>query len=288
MAIQFAEDTAPKPKKRGLQDLAEGQGNLYAFDPRKLCVEPGWNSRTTSFDPTDEEDIALARSIAEVGVKQPLTAFLRDGQAYITDGHRRLAATLHAMDVLGAEILTVPVQSETKHASDADRVLSQLVRNQGKPLAPIEKANVYAKLIGFGWSEGEIAKKVGASRNYVSDLLKLRAGPQAVVEMVKAGEVSAGLALDTIKAARGNGAAAAETLATGLAKAKAAGKSKLTAKHVERKVPDLSKHPAYAAGLRRAVALASEFLDGQDAEGEAGEVYIARKIVDALEAEIGG
>ena len=251
--IRVEDVTEAKTKKRGLRDNAEEVASLYLYDPRKLHVQEGWNSRTVTFSPEDEDDIALARSIAEVGVTQPLTAFLRDGLAYITDGHRRLAATLYAMDVLGADIKTVKVQAETKSSSEADRVLSQLVRNQGKPLAPIEKANVYAKLIGFGWSETEIGKKVGVSRNYVSELLKLRAAPMAVVDMVKAGEVSAGLAMDTIKAARGDATAATETLTRAVDTARAEGKTRATAKHVERKAPDLTRHPAWKAALRHAV-----------------------------------
>lgn len=286
MGIRFEEAPATPAKKRGHRDNAEEVAGLYLYDPRKLHVQEGWNSRAVTFSPDDEEDIALARSIAEVGVKQPLTAFLQGGVAYLTDGHRRLAATLYAMDILGADIKTVPVQSETKLASEADRVLSQLVRNQGKPLAPIEKASVFAKLIGFGWSEAEIAKKVGLTRQRVVDLLTLRAGPQAVVEMVTAGEVSAGLALETIRAEKGDGAAAAEKLYAGLVKARAEGKSKATAKHVDRPPPDLRKSVGYAAGMKRAVEIAEGFLRSRDDDGEAGEIFVARQIVDALNAEI--
>ena len=283
--IRVEDVTDTKPKKRGLRDNAEEVASLYLYDPRKLHVQEGWNSRTVTFSPEDEDDIALARSIAEVGVTQPLTAFLRDGLAYITDGHRRLAATLYAMDVLGADIKTVKVQAETKASSEADRVLSQLVRNQGKPLAPIEKANVYAKLIGFGWSETEIGKKVGVSRNYVSDLLKLRASDSAVVDMVKAGEVSAGLAMETIKAAGGDGAAAAETLTKAVSTAKAEGKTRATAKHVERKAPDLARHPAWKAGMRRAVQILRE----SDAmfDGSSDAVAAISLMARVIEAEVG-
>lgn len=253
-----AEPIDTKPKSRGIQDMAIGRVDLFRMNPRDLRIEDGWNSRTVDFDPDDAEDIALAKSIAEVGVKQALTVVMKGGAPTITDGHRRLRATLYAMDTLGAEILSVPVQTESKHASEADRVLSQLVRNQGKPLEGIEKGHVYAKLVGFGWSETEIAKKVGASRQHVIDMLALRAGPQAIVEMVQTGEVSATLASQTLKASKGDGAAAAEKLYAGLVKARSEGKTKATAKHVERPAPDLTKSVGYAAGLRRAVEILRE------------------------------
>ena len=247
--------SAEAARTKGIQSIASGRSDLFRMDPRLLKIDPGFNARLVDFDPADDEDLALARSIAEVGVKQPLTVYMRDGEPIVTDGHRRLGATLHAMDVLGADIKSVPVQTETKHASAADHALSVLVRNQGKPLAPIEKANQYAKLIGFGWSEPEIAKKVGATRQHVSGLLQLRAGPAAVVEMVKAGEVSAGLAMGVLRDKRGDGTAATAALYEGLKKAQSEGKSKATAKHVERPVPDLTKSVGYQAGLKRAVEI---------------------------------
>ncbi len=247
---------AEAKRSRGIMDLAPRRGNLYDFDPRLLKVESGWNSRIVTFDPANEEDLALACSIAEVGVKQPLTVYMKDGEPTVTDGHRRLAATLYAIDTLKAEIKAIPVQTEAKHASEADRVLSQLVRNQGKPLAPIEKASVYAKLTDLGWKVPEIAKKVGASAQHVTELLTLRAGPAAVVEMVKAGEVSAGLAMSTLRDKRGDGTAATAALYEGLKRAQSEGKSKATAKHVERPAPDLTKSVGYQAGLKRAVEIA--------------------------------
>lgn len=268
-----AEPIEPKPKKRGLRDSAEEVGTLYYYAPDKIHVQEGWNSRICDFDPKDEDDMALALSIAENGVRQPLTAFLRNGLAYITDGHRRLAAARYAIAQLDAKDLrTLPVQAETKGSTEAERVLSQIVRNQGKPLAPIEKAAVYAKLIGFGWSEAEIAKKVGATRQHVSGLLQLRAGPAAVVEMVKAGEVSAGLAMETLREKRGDGAAATATLYEGLKKAQAEGKSKATRKNIARPAPDLTKSVAYQAGLRRAVEVLREVGMAEAAELVEGEM----------------
>ncbi len=254
-----AEPADTKPKTRGIQDMALGRVDLFRMAPRDLTVDPGWNSRTKDFDPADPDDIELARSIAEVGVKSAVTVYMRAGVPVITDGHRRLAATLYAMDVLGAKIQSVPVQTEGKHANEADRVLSQIVRNSGKPLEPFEKGNVFAKLMDLGWKEAEIAAKVGLTRQRVADLLKLRAAPKPVADMVKAGTISAGLAIDTMRAAKGDDARATEVLAEAVTKARAAGKDRATAKHVERAPMDpaakLKAHPAYAAATKRAAEI---------------------------------
>jgi ParB-like chromosome segregation protein Spo0J len=271
--IRVEDVTEPKPMKRGIQDLAVGRVDLFRLNPRDLRIEEGWNSRACDFDPDDAEDIALAKSIAEVGVKQALTVVMKGGVPTITDGHRRLRATLYAMDTLGAEIVSVPVQTEPKHASEADRILSQIVRNSGKPFEPLEKANVFAKLLDLGWDEGTIAAKAGLTRQRVVDLLTLRSGPREVVAMVEAGAISAGFALDTIKAAKGNATAATETLVKAVSTAKAEGKTRATAKHVERKAPDLTRHPAWKAALRHAV-------DVLGSKGMADAVAV-------LEAEVG-
>lgn len=254
-----AEPADTKPKTRGIQDMALGRVDLFRMAPRDLTVDPGWNSRTKDFDPADPDDIELARSIAEVGVKSAVTVYMRAGVPVITDGHRRLAATLYAMDVLGAKIQSVPVQTEGKHANEADRVLSQIVRNSGKPLEPFEKGNVFAKLMDLGWKEAEIAAKVGLTRQRVAELLKLRKAPKPVADMVKAGTISAGLAIDTMRATKGDNAKATEVLAEAVTKARAAGKDRATAKHVERAPMDpaakLKAHPAFAALMRQAVEI---------------------------------
>ena len=78
--------------KEGIQGLALGRKDILRIDPRNLQIRPDWNCRDVNFNPADADDISLAESIAAVGVKQPLTAVWEQGQAWLTDGHRRLGA----------------------------------------------------------------------------------------------------------------------------------------------------------------------------------------------------
>ncbi|MEF2073536.1 ParB/RepB/Spo0J family partition protein [Consotaella aegiceratis] len=225
-------------ERHGIKAIALGRSDVFRLDPRHLHVKEGWNSREVDFDPTDPEDLSLAHSIAEVGVKEPLTIVWEDGKAFVTNGHRRRGATLHAIDVLGAEIKSVPAQTEDRYSSEADRVLSQIVRNSGKPLTPFEQSKVFKRLIDFGWSEKEIAAKVGRSEGWVRQLLELQAAPEEVKSLVRTNQVSATLAA---KVTREAGPAAAERLAKAVETAKAAGKKRATAKHVE---PQAKAEPA--------------------------------------------
>lgn len=237
-------------KKSGIQGIAVGRSDTFRLALDDLHIKPGWNARESNFDPDDEEDLALARSIAEVGVLSPLTAIWEGGKAVITDGHRRYGAATHARDVLGAEIKSVPVQTEARYSSEADHVLSQIVRNAGKPLSPFEKGKVYKRLVGFGWTEAEIAQKTGITRSRVVQLLEVQAAPEPVKALVRDGSVSTDLALRTVKAAEGDTAKAVAELEGAVETAKAAGKTRATAKHLEGGEPRTTLKKAVREALK--------------------------------------
>ena len=216
--------------KGGIQELALGRKDILRMDPISLHIKDGWNCREVTFDPDNADDMALAASIAQIGVKQPLTAIWEDGKAYLTDGHRRLHATLYAISSLGAEIKSVPVQTEDRFASEADRVLSQIVRNNGKSLTPIEQGRVFKRLFDLGWSEAEIAERVGRSTVWVKDMLNLNAAPQEVTSLVRSGQVSATLAVQTLKKDKDQAGA---KLGAAVKKAEESGKKKASKKHME-------------------------------------------------------
>lgn len=220
--------------KDGITGLALGRKDILRIAPEHLQIKEGWNCRDVNFDPEDPEDLALAKSIASVGVKQPLTAIWEKGQAVLTDGHRRLSAALWAMQNLGAEIKSIPVQTEDRYASEEDRVLSQIVRNNGKELSPIETGRVYKRLFDLGWTEAQIAEKVGRSPTWVRNLLELSSTPKEVTDLVKAGTISASLAIDALHKAAGDSAAAAQALGEAVERAKAEGKTRATAQHTAR------------------------------------------------------
>src|SRR3954462_177854 len=96
-----------------LRDLAEGKRDLLMFDPRKIKVDPGYNIRDLSTEEAQEKLRDLSRSIASIGVQQPLTVRLKGDEPFVVSGHRRLAATLLAIEG-GAEIKTIPCIAEPK------------------------------------------------------------------------------------------------------------------------------------------------------------------------------
>jgi len=210
-------------KATGLKSIAQGRTDMWRVDPRQLHIKANWNGRDMN-DPTNQEHVLmLASSIAEVGVKEPLTVYWESGKAYVSDGHCRLWATLKAIKN-GAEIKTIPVKTEDRYANEADRTFAQILRNTGKPFTSMEQAKVFKRLLDLGWQQNDIAKKAGVSASRVSQVLDLLTLPEGVKTMVVNGSVSATMAVSTVKV---EGTDAEKKLKEGLEQAKAEGKTKV-------------------------------------------------------------
>ncbi len=216
-----------------LRDVAKGCGggvkDLFMLDPNIIQEKPGWNVRTPGPD-LDAHIRWLADSIKAVGVQEAVTVYLENDVPILTNGHCRLLAVKLAISE-GAEIRAIPARAEERYANDADRVLGMITRNGGKPLTPMEQAEVVKRLLAFGWEVGEIATKTGFSRTHINNLEKLAAAPAAVAEMVKGGQVSARTA---VKVMREKGAEAPAVLAGAVKTAGEAGKRRASAKHFEK------------------------------------------------------
>lgn len=217
--------------KTGIAALAEGRTDLFRMDPRKIVVKEGWNSR--DFDlPENKEHVAhLARSIQEVGVKEPLTGYLNDGEFVLTNGESRLRAVMSLIEQ-GVDVKTVPVQPEPRHASEADHLASQIIRNSGKPFTPIENAKVYAKLMDLGWTAKEIAEKTGMTPERVNQIAKLNTVTPKVRKHIQKGEITSTL-VQRIQSKAKDAKEVETKVVAAIKKAKTEGKKKATPKHAK-------------------------------------------------------
>lgn len=177
-----------------LRQLSSCRQDLFMLNPDLISEEEGWNVRVECED-LDTHIRQLADSIKEIGVQQPLTVYMKGEEAVATDGHCRLRAVRLARSE-GADIQTVPVRAEARYANDADRVLSLLTRNSGRPLSIPEQADVVKKLLNFGWKEAEIAKKIGVSRQHIYSVVKFVSMPEEMKKLVNTGKVSPTVAID--------------------------------------------------------------------------------------------
>lgn len=116
----------------------------------------------------DEEAIkALAASIKEHGVLQPIVVTKEDGKYKIVAGERRWRASkLAGLDKIPAIIRTLDSQNRLE--------ISVIENAQREDLNAIELATAYAKLASqFNMSIKEIADKVGKAENTVQGTIRL-------------------------------------------------------------------------------------------------------------------
>jgi ParB family chromosome partitioning protein len=135
----------------------------------------------------DEEALGLlADSIRRHGLLQPLVVRRIAGSYELIAGERRLRAATRA----GLERVPVVV----REARAEDRLELALIENvQRENLTPLEEAEAYRLLIDErGFTQDEIAERVGKSRPAVTNTLRLLGLPDTVKAQLENGELTAG------------------------------------------------------------------------------------------------
>lgn len=215
-------------KKANIKKEAVGRGKeSYILELDSIYVDPSWNERNMKRGEVREHIRQLARSIAEVGQKEPCTVVARGDKIALTDGFCRYAAVKIAIEEHGADLKGLEVKGEGKGTDEADHVASMLVRNAGLSLSFSEQARVVKRLLAFGWSKAEIAARAMVSPTHVDNCIILLEANEggAIMKMLDKGEVSARLAIKTI---REKPKAPGAHLESEIKKANSKGKSKAT------------------------------------------------------------
>lgn len=133
---------------------------------------------------SEEKIQELAQSIKENGLIQPIIVRKSPVLGYeILAGERRYRASI------AAGLSEVPVI--VKQLSDQDMMLHSIIENlQRENLNPIEEAKAYQSLIDKGFTHTEIAEKMGKSRPYITNLVRLLGLPKYILTEVESGKLS--------------------------------------------------------------------------------------------------
>jgi len=153
------------------------------FQPRKVFDEAALAS--------------LAESIRNYGVLQPLTVtrkeIERPGEGIYVEyeliaGERRLRASKLA------GILQVPVVIRNGEDDDRMKLEIAIIENlQREDLNAIDRARAFQRLVNeFGLKHIEVGKRVGKSREYVSNSLRILLLPEEMQEALAAGKINEG------------------------------------------------------------------------------------------------
>ena len=178
---------SPKGLGRGLDALLAGASS----GPEEITSLPLQKIEPNPLQPRklfeDEELQALADSISQHGVIQPLTVRQAENGFYqIIAGERRWRAARLA----GLRELPVHVVE----ADDRTVLELALIENlQRQDLNPMEESMGYRQLMEeYGLTQEQVAERVGKSRPAVANALRLLSLPSSICQLITDGQLSAG------------------------------------------------------------------------------------------------
>jgi len=166
--------------------------SIFWIDTDKIKPNPYQPRR--DFDELRLQD--LSESIKQYGVLQPLTVSRveveKDGGGLVTEyeliaGERRLRAAMLA------NVSQVPVIIRTGDTAIMKLELAIIENLQREDLNAVDRARAFFRLANeFNFTHSEIAKKMGRSREYVSNSLRVLALPEEILNALSEGKITEG------------------------------------------------------------------------------------------------
>jgi len=146
--------------------------------------------RANPYQPRKEFDQAaleeLAQSVKEHGVIQPIVVRESSFGYDILAGERRFRAAKLA----GLEHIPAVIKS---FSDDAMMQLAILENIQREDLNILEEANGYQSLLNkFGWTQQQLAERMGKSRSHITNILRLLELPQSVQQLLSNDKITMG------------------------------------------------------------------------------------------------
>jgi len=173
--------------------MAYESNSIFWIEVEKVVPNPYQPRR--EFDPNKLKE--LAESIRMYGVLQPLVVtrreIMREHGAFSTEyeliaGERRLRASKLA------GLAQVPVIIRSGEESELMKLELAIIENlQREDLNAVDRALAFKQLSEkFGLSHGQVAQKVGRSREYVSNSIRLLLLPETILGALRVNDISDG------------------------------------------------------------------------------------------------
>ena len=145
-------------------------------------VIPNPDQPRKNFDPEAIKE--LAKTVKRYGLIQPIIAILDRDKYVIVAGERRFRAAQQA----GLKTVPVIVKNLTRKQIDEIALIENIQRQN---LNPIEEAMAYKKFIeDYKLTQEELAKNIGKTRVYVTNIMRLLGLPDEIKNMVQTGRLS--------------------------------------------------------------------------------------------------
>ncbi len=166
--------------------------SIFWIDTDKIKPNPYQPRR--DFDPVRLQD--LADSIKQYGVLQPLTVSRiekeKEDGGLVTEyeliaGERRLRAAILA------KVSQVPAIIREGDTSMMKLELAIIENLQREDLNSVDRARAFLQLVNeFKFTHNEVAKKMGRSREYVSNSLRILTLPEEILKGLSEGKITEG------------------------------------------------------------------------------------------------
>lgn len=169
---------------RGLGALLPSRGAEGLQEIPVEAILPNPRQPRKSFNHSSLQE--LSESMKQSGVLQPVVVRRQGPQYELIVGERRWrAAKLAGIERIPAVI---------REATDAESLELALVENLlREDLNPIEEAEGYQRLLTeFGWTQDELARRVGRDRSSVSNALRLLRLPALIQDDLRSGRLTMG------------------------------------------------------------------------------------------------
>ncbi len=162
--------------------IEEGGGGLLEIPVG--AVRPNRRQPRTTFE--DQPLEALAASIREVGVLQPIV--VRKGE----DGYELIAGERRVRAAKLAGLATIP--AIVRESDDAESLREALIENiHREDLNPIELAEAFRELLEeLGLKQETLADRLGVSRSHIANTIRLLALPSDVQALLAERKIQAG------------------------------------------------------------------------------------------------
>lgn len=177
-------DLGARKDIRAVPEITTGK-DYYIVPLDRIIVRDNFNVREDYGDLT-----ALAKSLIENGQELPGFAdVMAGGYFLLTDGYRRLEAFKLA-ESWGIKDIGMKLFTNEKNTTEEDRIFRMFITQDNKQLTNNEVAKLFSMLVSTGWKQKDIAKKIGKTDAYVSQMLSYSKESDVVKQMVAEDKIS--------------------------------------------------------------------------------------------------
>ena len=167
--------------------MKKTHSNVFNIDPRKIDIMQGFNQRI-DFGDIDE----LAAQIKEQGLLEAISVvpYEKDGEKryLLINGERRYRALMKLIED-GEDVGEIPANFLEGNIEDADLLVQQFMRNEGKKFNDVELGKICQKLKELGKSNSEIARALGKNPGVITYALQSLDYDPRIREMIEKGEI---------------------------------------------------------------------------------------------------